>query len=83
MSNIDKQTEDLILTLSLLGINIPTTHGTIDDITGGIDILGLSKLAPNQTSSTLGSNAYYHELHLEFPAMGLLPKGATPYLWEP
>lgn len=83
MSNTDQQAADLISALGRLGVSIPSAADSIDDIAAGFDTLGFSKLAANQTSSTLGPNSYYHELHLEYPAMNILPKDATPYLWKP
>lgn len=72
----------MLCALQHLGINIPA-HEPIDDITDGLDSLGLTKLAANQTDSTLGPNAFYHELHLEYPAMKLLTGDASAYLWPP
>lgn len=83
MATIDQEALELICALGRLGVNIPATHNTIDDIANGFDTLGLSKLAQNQTLGTLGPNACFHELHLEYPAMNLLPKGESAYLWEP
>lgn len=82
MSNIDEQAAQMICALARLGVNI-REEDTPDDVASQLDKLGLSQLAPNQTNGILAPNACYHELHLEYPAMNLVPKEATPYLWKP
>lgn len=66
---------------ALLGLRI----GDNNDVSEGVcDPTTIAQPTVDTSRRIIGANCDYHELHLEFPAMSLLPAvNKTPYLPEP